>query len=154
YDDNISPSTTTHVSDESYMIGPEISLVMTRTRLHLDSSYRGGYVFYQHHDFFNQADHDVRLGMEYRLSPHVMFSMKESFQKTSNSFGIDTATPNGGTNSGVISGPNRPVVPPVTDQVSNFANAEISYQFGPNAMIGAKGTFSKLWFPNDSQVSG
>ena len=74
------------VSDQSYSIGPMISLDETTPRMHTVLSYAPGFTFYQHTSSRNEADHNASIEFEYRLSPHVTFSATDSFQKSSNVF--------------------------------------------------------------------
>jgi hypothetical protein len=46
------------------------------------------------------------------------------------------------------------VIPPTTDVLSNATEGQITYQFAPNAMIGASGSFFDLNYLDLSQVPG
>lgn len=153
YDDNILGSSTLGISDVSYSVWPSISLNQSRSRLRWDLTYRPGFTFYQHNTSHNEADQNLTLGFEYRLSPNVTVSLRDSFQKTSNSLNLSNQDTNTST-SGVVQSPNNSIVPPLTDLISNFGNVEITYQFGLNEMVGAKGTLSGLWYPNRNEVPG
>ena len=83
----------------------------------------------------------------------MTFSVNDAFQKTSNTLDMfvqDTT----GTNVGAVQRPNDSIVPPVTAAIRNFGDVEVTYQFAPNAMIGAKGTLSGLWYPERDQIPG
>lgn len=153
YDDNVVPSSGRAVSDVAYSIWPSLALEQSRSRLRWDLSYSPGYTVHQRLDAINGLDHSLALGLEYRLSPHVTMKLGNSFQKTRDLLNFsqqtgETPTPGG------LNGPNDSIVPPATAMISNFSNAEITYQFGPNAMVGARGTLSGLWFPDRSQIPG
>ncbi len=153
YDDNIGPTTSLGISDVSYSVWPSISLEQSRSRLRWDLTYRPGFTFYQHHSTHNEADQNMTVGATYRLSPYVTLSMRDTFQKTSNSLTLsdenaDPSTP------GVVPHPNHSIVPPITDVISNFGNVEMTYQFAPNAMVGVRGTLSGLWYPKRDEVPG
>lgn len=45
-------------------------------------------------------------------------------------------------------------MPPATARISNFGEAEITYQFSRNVMMGAKSTLSGLWYPDRANLSG
>jgi len=152
YDDNVLSVAEKPVNDVSYSVSPSISLDMTRARLGLDLTYSPGFTMYQRTTAHNQADHNVSVDVAYRLSPHVTFSGRDSFLKTSNFF-------NQFSQSGLESTPTPPdrpnqVVAPLADQISNLSNVGITYQFGLNSMIGASGTFSELHYPNRSEIPG
>ena len=137
YDSNVVPSSGRAVSDVAYSILPSLALEQSRSRLRWNLSYSPGYTFHQRLDTINGLDHSLALGLEYRLSPHVTMKLSNSFQKTRDLLNFreqseQTPTPGG------LNGPNDSIVPPGTAMISNFSNAEISYQFGPNAMVGAQ----------------
>ena len=154
YDDNVLAGTSgKQVSDVSYSIWPTISLDQTRSRLHWVLTYSPGYTFYQKTSSLNSENQNVALELKYRLSPHVTLSLRDSFQKTSNLLNqpnSDLAR----TVSGGVFAPNDSLIAPVADVLTNNANATLTYQFGPNAMVGATGTFTNLHYPTPSQVPG
>jgi hypothetical protein len=139
--------------DLSYSIWPTITLDKTSTRLHSSFTYSPGFTFFERQSSSNQANHNTAVAVQYRLSPHVTLSVQDSFQKTSNIFNqpdSTLATP--------VFGSGEPpavaVIVPVGDQLFNRANVGISYQYGPNGMVGATGTFTNLHYPNPAQVPG
>ena len=141
------------VSEVSYTVSPTISLDQTRSRLHWVFNYSPGFTFYQKTSALNQANQNLGVNLRYRLSPHVTLSLRDSFLKTSNVLNQpnqDFAQPV----SGSVFVPNSSVIAPLADMLSNTANASLTYQFSPNGMIGASGTFANLHYPNQSQVPG
>ncbi len=56
--------------------------------------------------------------------------------------------------SGGVFVPNYSVIAPIADQLTNTANATLTYQFAANGMLGASGTFTNLHYSNQSQVPG
>jgi hypothetical protein len=153
YDDNVFPSGGRPVSDVSYSVWPSISLDQSRPRLTWTASYLGGFTFYQKTTVLNQADHNASVILRYRLSPHVTLELNDNFVKTSNFFSSFTENPSGST-SGGLQNPNFAVIAPISDQYRNSGSAQISYQFGANAMIGASGNFYDLRYTNRSQSAG
>jgi hypothetical protein len=141
------------VSDVSYSIGPYVELDKSIPRLRFDLSYSPGFTFYQRLSALNEADQNAAIGFEYRVSPHVTFSARDSFQKSSNVFNQPNFAPSGVVQGGA-QGPNLSVISPVADRLSNFGNVGLTYQFALNGMIGASGTFSNLHYPDPSQVPG
>jgi hypothetical protein len=154
YMDNVLGGTDHPVSDVSYSVAPMIVLDETTPRLHYLLTYAPGFTFYQRNSGLNQADHNASIQFEYRLSPHVTFSARDGFRKSSNVFNQPPDFSSGGVVSGGAQGPNFSVISPVADRLSNAGNVGISYQFALNDMVGASGTFSNLHYPNPSQVSG
>jgi hypothetical protein len=111
-----------------------------------------GFTFYQHTSSRNQADENAGLDISYRLSPHVTLSLVDSFRKSSNLMN----QPNGFGSPVFGSGQVSPVTvfAPVADQLSNTGTAQLTYQFGLNAMVGASGTFTNLHYSNPTEVPG
>src|SRR6202140_3468667 len=140
------------VSDESYSIAPYIALDETTSRLHSNLTFAPGFTFYQHTSNRNQADENAGLDVSYRLSPHVTLSLVDSFRKSSNLLNQPNAFGNPVFGSGQASPVT--VIAPVADQLSNTGTAQLTYQFGPNAMVGVGGTFTNLHYSNRAEVPG
>lgn len=141
------------VSDVSYSIWPTIAFDSTTTRLHWILNYSPGFTVYQHTSGLNQSDQNVGLNFQYLLSPHVSLSLHDSFQKTSNPF--NQPNPISATSvSGSALFSNPAVIVPVADQLFNSTNAQLTYQFRENSMMGFGGSFSNLFYPNPTEVPG
>ena len=154
YSDNVLGSVSNKpVSDESYSVAPFIALDETTSRLHWVLRYAPGFTFYQHTSSRNEADQNASIDLQYRLSPHVTFTARDNFLKSSNVLNQPFLA---GTEavSGAAQTPNFSVIAPVASVLSNSGNVGISYQFALNGMIGASGTFSNLHYPNQTQVPG
>ncbi len=153
YSDNVFVSATGHpLSDVTYSIFPSIALDQTTSRLHWDLSYAPGYTFYQRFSSGDQDNQNVSINFRYRLSPHVTLSLGDTFQKSS-SLLDQPGLPSGvviGSAQGIAVG----VIAPLADQLTNRGNAEVTYQFSADDMIGASGTFTNLHFSNSAQVPG
>jgi hypothetical protein len=154
YSDNVLGATSaTPVSDISYSVWPTLSLDETTTRLHTVFTYAPGFTFYQRTSAYNEMDQNLSLDVQYRLSPHVTVSLRDSLQKSSNAFNQPDQGLAGSV-SGVAGAVNDSVIAPLADRLSNNGNAGITYQFGANSMVGASGTFSNLHYPNPTEVPG
>ncbi len=155
YTDNAVGSVNGHpISDISYSVAPMIALDETTPRLHYLLTYAPGFTFYQRTSALNSADQNASIQFEYKLNPHVRFSVRDGFQKTSNVFNQPPDLASGGVISGGAQGANFSVIAPIADQLSNSGSIGISDQFALNDMVGASGTFSNLHFPNPAQVPG
>jgi len=141
------------VSDISYSVTPTVGLDESTSRLHCRLTYAPGFTFYERHSGFNQADQNGAIQFDYRLSPHVTFTASDRFQKSSTVFNQPSDF-SSGTVSGGTQGPNFSIIAPTGDQLSNYGNIGISYQFALNDMVAATGTFSNLHYSNPEQVSG
>jgi hypothetical protein len=154
YTDNaVGPVNGHPVSDVSYSVSPTIALDETTTRSHLVLTYAPGFTFYQRESSLNQADQNASINFQYRLSPHVTFSARDGFQKSSSVFNQPDLGA-AGVVSGGTQGPNQSVIAPITDQLSNSGNVGITYQFAANSMVGASGTFTNLHYLDQGQVPG
>ena len=155
YTDNAIGSTSGKpVSDVSYSVAPFIGLDETTSRLHWVLNYAPGFTFYQRLSARNEADQNATIDLQYRLSPHVTFSARDGFQKSSNVFNQLDGVAAAAAVSGGAQEPNFSVIAPIADRLSNSGNAGITYQFAANGMVGASGTFSNLHYPNQAEVPG
>lgn len=154
YSDNVLGSAIGYpVSDISYSVGPSVVLDTSGPREHLMVSYAPGFTFYRRTSARNEADQNAAVDFQFRLSPHVTFTARDSFQKSSNVFN----QPDLGSSqavSGSAEAANFSVIAPLSDQLSNFGNAGLTYQFSRNGMVGASGTFSNLQYSHSDQVPG
>ena len=82
----------------------------------------------------------LSIEFQYRLSPHVTFSARDSFQKSSNVFNQPDLS-SARRVSGGSPGANFSVIAPIADRLSNAGNVGLTYQFSLNDMVGASGTF-------------
>ena len=154
YTDNaIGPVDGHPVSDVSYSVWPTIALDETTSRSHLVLTYAPGFTFYRRESSLNEADENASINFQYRLSPHVTFSARDGFQKSSSVFNqpdlASAAAVSGGTE-----GENFSVIAPIADRLANTGNVGITYQFAANSMVGASGTFTNLHYPNQAEVPG
>jgi len=153
YSDNVLGGVTPHpVSDGSYSIWPYISLDQAAPRLHSVLNFSSGFTFYQHTSDRNEADLNFISNISYRLSPHITVSVVDTLRKSSSLLNQPDSFGNAAFGAGQVSPVT--VLAPVADQLSNTGTAQLTYQFGPNAMIGTNGTFSNLHYTNPAQVPG
>ncbi len=154
YNDNVIPGgTTTPLSDTSYSIWPTITLNLKTPRQQRTLTYSPGFTFYQHTSALNAADQSVSLNFQYRLTQHITISLNESFQKISNVFNQPNPL-SGESISGSAQSSSAAVVAPYADQQSNTTNAELSYQFSANRMIGFSGIANQTKYPNPAEATG
>ena len=153
YNSNIYGSGGSHpVGDMSYSFWPTIALDKTTSREHLVLSYSPGFTFYQHTSALNQSNQNIAVNFQYRLSPNLTLNLQDGFYKASNVFNQPdplSAMPV----SGSASAQSVAVIAPVADQLNNRASAQLTYQVSADGMVGANGTFSELYYPNQSQAS-
>jgi len=154
YSDNALAALESHpVSDISYSVAPIVALDESTARQHLTLTYAPGFTFYQRTSSLNGADQTASIDFDYRLSPHVTFSARDDFQKSSSLFNQPNLTSTGGVSGGAV-GANSSVIAPLADLLVNSGSVGLTYQFSLNDMIGASGSFSYLHYPNPAQVPG
>src|SRR5262245_3457510 len=152
YDDNMLGSATDPMADTSFAIAPFVSINQKRARLSWQADYAPGFTFYRHLSERNQNDHNLDFGLEYRLSPHVTLRLKDSFLKTSSFLG--SLSENQQPQFGTIQQANLSLITPVTDRISNMGSTELTYQFGPNSIMGVRGLSNELHYPDTDQSGG
>jgi len=153
YDDNIASTAGTPVSDVSYSIRPSLSLDQSRSRLSWNFTYSPGFTFYQKNTALNQADHNASVAFQYRISPHVTFSLNDTFRKTSDALSQSGGNPASSGVGGVLNQPPT-VIAPIADQISNSGDVSLRYQFAANAMVGVSGILSLLQYPDLAKTPG
>lgn len=137
----------------SYSLWPTIALNKVTPQLRLILGYSPGFTFYPGTSGYNQANQNLNVNLQYRISPNATISLQDGFSKTSNIFDQPnplSASPVSGSvpTSGVM------VVAPLGSQISNAASVQLTYQVSATGMLGANGTFATLYYPNPEQVSG
>jgi hypothetical protein len=154
YDDNVLGGVSTHkTGDVDYSVWPTITLDQTTTRLHSLLTYAPGFTFYQRITGRNETDQNATMDLQYRLSPHVTASFRDSFQKSSNVFNQPDVLSAGAVN-GSSQVPTVAIIAPVADRLTNTGTGDLTYQFSRSEMVGGGGTFSNLHYPNSSEVPG
>jgi hypothetical protein len=142
------------ISDVSYSVAPVFALDKTMPRLHYLLIYAPGFTFYQRISSRNEADQNVSIEFEYRLSPHLTFSARDGFQKSSNAFNQPPDFSSLGVVTAGAQSANFSVIAPIADRLSNTGDVGLTYQFARNDMIGGSGTFINLHYPNRAEVPG
>ena len=141
------------VSDVTYSVWPTLALDATTTRIHWVLHYSPGFTLYQRMSALNQGNQNVAVDFQYRLSPHLTASVRESFQAITNP--LNQPNPLSFTSvSGSAPAANIPVIAPVADQLTNAASAQLSYQFSADGMVGIGGSFNSLRYPNPAEAPG
>ena len=144
---------TNPVSEESYSIWPTIALDETTSILHTVLSLQPRVYFLSAHERLNAADQNGAINVQYRLSPHLTLSGRDSFQKSSSVFN----QPDWGAGDRVGRGTGNEFFGDCADCGTSYQRLGTSvstYQFAANGMVGASGTFTNLHYPNPSQVPG
>ena len=152
YSSNIA-GTSKPVGDMSYSFWPTVAVDKTTPMLHLVFSYSPGFTIYQKTSGYNQANQNVALNVQYRITPRLNIFVQEGFNKSSNIFDQPTplaASPVSGLPPVIGVG----VIAPLADQMSNTTFAQLAYQLGEASSVGVSGTFGTQHYLNSQQSSG
>jgi len=139
------------ISDNSYSVMPTLSWGQSSSRILWNLAYTPEFTVYHHHSELNYFPQKLSLDSQFRLSPHMTLSVLDRFEETADPF--SQLTPDLSTSTG-LSQPPVTIISPVTDRITNLGSAQLTYQFGLNSMIGARGLFNDLHYLNPSQVPG
>lgn len=154
YDDNVPGSAGSQpVADAIYTIWPTVTLDQASWRQRRTFTYSPGFTFYDPTSALNDVDQSADLDFEYRMSPHSTVVLRDTLEKSSNVFNLPNAL-----SGEPVSGSGEPsaaeVVAPYAPRLTDTANAEASYQYSRNSMIGGGGIFTELHYPNPAQNPG
>jgi hypothetical protein len=145
--------TTNAVSDETYSILPTVALERKTPHQHQGLHYDSGFTFYQKRSELNAIAQNAGAQYEYRFTPYLTLSLRDSLLQNSNAF--SQPNPSAG---GAVSGSGQSLpgtlLFPYQKQLANSANASISYQYAKNAMLGGGGSYSFLHYSDLAQVAG
>jgi hypothetical protein len=154
YNSNVLPGQASiPVADMSYSLWPTLRWEQTTSRQSRSFIYSSGYTFYQRTSVLDAVNQNASAQFGYRISPYTTISIDDSFHQNSNVYN-QPYTIFSGTLSGVSNVPTAFVIAPYAEELTNTVNADFSYQFSRDAMVGGGGTFALLNFPNPSQVQG
>jgi len=150
YDDNVfAGAASKPVGDVTFAINPTFMIDQSTPRTRRSLAYSPGFTFYQPSSVMNAMNQNAAAIFQARLSPHTRISLHDSFAQTSNVFEATYGGVSGSTQS-----PTAALVAPFSDQLTNAASGELSYQFSRDGMVGGSGTFTMLKYPNPAQASG
>jgi hypothetical protein len=158
YIDNVLPgSGATPISAINYFVYPGVAFDRSIPRQKEQFSYSPSFTFYQSTgsesvSALDSIDHNAAAGYQFRFSPEVAFGVNDVFTRTSDVFNSSYLFSSPVTGSGLTSPVS--VIAPFEEQMTNVANAVLSYQFARNAMIGGGGSFITFDLPNSSDVVG
>ncbi len=143
------------ISDETYSFAPTISFDRKTPRQGESLSYSSGFTLYQHTSQLNSVAQTASAGYRFHISKYTILSLRDTFQQNNNLYNQSNPFIGGG--GGVSGAPgqsNGLVISPFQNQLSNSSSAGIDYQYGRNAMIGGRGTYSFQQYSQSANVSG
>ncbi len=151
YTDNALLTNSNKLNNFSYQVQPRLSWSEITPKLTLNLGLNGGVIFNNNLGAQNQAAENVNLNVVWRLTEHVSFDLLDTFTNTTGFFSsIGTQAQAAGV--GVVEQSNNSLlVPPAQRTLSNQSQAALTDQVGPNSLIGVRGTYSLLDYPQSSQ---
>jgi len=141
------------ISDETYSFLPTFGIDRRTPRQGESLEYSAGATLYQNTSELNGVSQNAKAGYRFHISPYAVVEVHDAFTQNYNLFNQGNPFTGTGT-SGSPGAPNSVLIAPFANQLGNSANANIDYQFGRNAMIGASGSYSFLRYSSDSQNQG
>jgi hypothetical protein len=140
------------VNDVFYTLYSNLGIDRSTPRAHLILNYSPGFTFYQRTSSYNQQTHDLDLNLQYRLSPHVTFTLLDALLKSSGVLNQPYLV-----SGEAVSGSAPPlisVVSPIADVFSNVGAAQLSYQFRRDGMVGGGWSFGNQQYLNKTEDQG
>lgn len=140
------------VNDVFYTLYSNLGIDRSTSRAHLILNYSPGFTFFQRTSSYNQLTQDVDLNLQYRLSPHVTFTLLDGLLKSSGVLNQPYLV-----SGAAVSGSPPPlisVISPIADVLSNVAAAQLSYQFRRDGMIGGGGSFGNQDYLDKTEDQG
>jgi hypothetical protein len=153
YIDNVLVGYSTKVSSEIFTLAPSVSFNKKTARTTAEFDYDPAFTFYTQLSALNEIDENASGSLQYRITPHFVYRMQDSFTKSSSVFGLPTASL-GGAVSGSLPIQLGGLVASFADRINNTATVDLGLQTSENTLIGAEGSFAELDYPNASQVPG
>lgn len=150
YSDNALLSTTTSVSNFSYLVQPHLTFSLSTPRVDWQLNLGGGLIVNQTLSQNNRAAENVALDLRFRLSEHVNLLLSNAFTDTDGLF-YGTNPGISGTGVGVVGQLNNlPVIPSFQRTLGDASLAELRYQFSPSSTVGVRGSYSFLDYPGSA----
>ncbi len=118
----------------AFSISPDFMLSRSTPRQQVTLSYSPSILFYEPAISPDVVDQGAAAAIQDRLTQTLSVSIEDSFYKTSDVFDSSYVFSSGITGSTQTT--QATVIAPFTQQLTNIAGANLSYQFGRNGMIG------------------
>lgn len=154
YSDNVLVGfTNTKTRSGVFSVAPSITYDRKTGRMTAQLDYNPAFTFYSAVSQLNEFDQNLTGTLQYRITPHFVYRMQDSFTRSSSIYGGSSPVPAGalpGSNPWLLDG----VVAQFADRIVNTATLDLGLQVSENTMIGGEGAFAQLHYPNKSQVPG
>jgi hypothetical protein len=154
YADNVLEGfTNTKRGSGIYSLSPSVSFNKITGRMNAQFNYDPAFTFYSQVSQLNEFDQNAAGSLEYRITPHFVYRMQDSFTRSSSVFSAGSPVL-GGSVSGALPSLLDGVVAQFADRILNTATVDLGLQVSENTLIGGEGTFAQLDYPKESEVPG
>lgn len=153
YIDNVLVGYNTKVSSSIFTLSPSVSYNKRTARTKAEFDYDPAFTFYTQVSSLNEVDQNASGSLEYRITPHFVYRMQDSFTKSSSVYGLPAAALGGGV-TGSLPIELEGLVASFADRIANTATVDLGLQTSENTLIGGEGSFAQLDYPNSAQVPG
>lgn len=151
YTDNALLTESNRLNNFSYQVQPHIAWSEITPKLTWNLGLNGGLIFNNDLGAQSQAEENVNVDANWRLTEHVSLALLDTFGNTTGLFSL-IGSQTQGTGVGVVEHSNNSLlVPPAQRTLSNESQAALTDQVGPNSLIGVRGTYSLADYPQSSQ---
>lgn len=130
YDDNVAQTNVNRLADTGFLISPRLAISREDGRLGLSLSYKPTLLVYRHQDAYNEQDHDVSFGANFRATDRLRFGLQTNLLYRSGILDSLSGTTQGFRPQapGLL---NNTIVTPFANQFENNSRAAIRYEVGP-----------------------
>ena len=139
FDDNALNNNRSKQSNLMTVIEPRVTWKVSRTRLEWLLSYSNGFAISQQLPAYNSQSHSLDVGLGFRQTKRLRFSLKNSFLKSTNPFDFFRAP-----SAGSLSQPNDSLLTATANRSSEQAGAEATYVLSRHSTAGVSGSLSSL----------
>lgn len=153
YNDNLMINPSEKIGDSNYSFVPSIELDRRTPRQSESLQYKSGFTLYQNTTSLNGVTQDASAEYRFHLRPFTVVRVRDNFFQNSNLFNQADPSVSTGINPGG-SPPNAVYVYPFANQLSNWLDAGIEYQYSRDAMIGGGATYSLLRYATLDNTPG
>jgi hypothetical protein len=157
YVNNVQPDvavtpTVPPIGDFSFTISPSVSLDRSTPRQMEQITYSPYFSFYEPTSTLDTIDQSASGLAQFRLTPHLTLSIRNSIVKTSDVFNASNAFSSPITGSVPTSTP--AVIAPFVETFITSTTGVVSYQFAAKAMIGGGVSYDTYNYPDQAQTQG
>jgi len=135
-----------------FSVAPTVSYNKDTVRTRAEFDYNPAFTFYTQVSQLNEFDQNVSGSLQYRITPHFVFRMQDSFVRSSTVFSSSPFL--SGSVSGALPTLLDGVAAQFADRITNTATVDLGLQVSEHTLIGGEGSFAQLDYPKKVEVPG